>query len=112
MMGRLVLARVAFGLPLLAILLLQSTPVAYADNCSSLGDCFPTTDAAATVTVAVAVLIAIAVLALPQLLETPTPSGSDVPESLSEPALPLPPVPLPPVAFEDAENRSRQGAQA
>jgi glyoxalase family protein len=111
-MGRWTLTRVAFGLSLLAILLLQSTPVAHADNCSSLSDCFSTTDAAATVTVAVAVLIAIAVLALPQLLETSTLSGSDAPEPLPEPESPLPLPPVPPVALPDSENRSRQEGEA
>src|SRR2546427_10009685 len=95
-MGRKILFQALVGTGLLAILMILTAPVAYADNCGSLGDCFQTEGAAASVTAGVVVLIAIAVLALPALLdaarsstrpqgpaEQPATTGSAVPAARS-----------------------------
>lgn len=95
-MGRKILFQALVGTGLLAILMILTAPVAYADNCGSLSDCFQTEGAAASVTAGVAVLIAIAVLALPALLdaarsstrpqgpaEQPETTGSPVPVARS-----------------------------
>lgn len=99
-MGRKILFQILAGAGLLTVLVILTSPVAYADNCGSLSDCFQTEGAAASVAVGVAVLIAIAVLALPALLEAaksapphPAPGGAPEPEHQ-----PMPPPPgQPPV---------------
>lgn len=78
MRQRLVL-QILVGMGLLTILMILTTPIAFADNCGSLLDCLHTTDSATAVTVGIAVLIAVAALALPSLLDA-TKSGSvDIP---------------------------------
>lgn len=100
-----VLVRTIIVLATSWLFLLLFTPVAHADNCGSLADCFPTTDAATMVTVAVVTLITVGVLALPQLLENPLPPGGALPPS------PPPPVPGPGPGLELPPVPQFQGGQ-
>jgi glyoxalase family protein len=91
-MRRRILVQALLSMGLLTAFIILTAHRAYADNCGSLSDCFPTAGSAASVIAGVAVIITIAVLALPSLLATtksttPSQESDTVPRSQPSPAL-------------------------